>query len=174
MDENVPIRVNNDSVKNRDAGYRPNNLDRHGKPKRGKAKFSLKIAAIIVLLGMLLSGGWFFYQSRTSANIDGGRYQAVFLTNGQVYFGKLQTLNGGYLKLNDIYYLETNSTDTSASLQNATSTAANVQLIKLGSEIHGPDDEMIINKDQVLFFENLKNDSTVAKSIASYQKSQKK
>ena len=49
-----------------------------------------------------------------------------------------------------------------------------MQLIKLGSEIHGPDDEMIINKDQVLFFENLKTDSTVAKSIASYQKSIKK
>jgi len=43
-------------------------------------------------------------------------------------------------------------------------------LIKLGSEIHGPDDEMIVSKDQILFFENLKKDSQVSASIDKYSK----
>ena len=38
-------------------------------------------------------------------------------------------------------------------------------LAKLGSEVHGPEDKMQINKDHVLFIEDLKDDSTVVKSI---------
>lgn len=45
-----------------------------------------------------------------------------------------------------------------------------MQLIKLGDEIHGPEDEMILSKDQVLFYENLKTDGKVAQSIEKYKK----
>jgi len=109
------------------------------------------------------------------ANIDSNKNQAVFLTNGQVYFGKLHTLNGGYMKLTDIYYLQTTAKDTSSSDLQAASgqSSTDVQLIKLGDEIHGPDDEMIISKDQVLFFENLKKDSKVSSSITKYQNQKK-
>jgi len=91
------------------------------------------------------------------------------LSNGQVYFGKLSTLNSEYIKLTDIFYLQTKAADASENPQK-TSSASDVQLIKLGSEVHGPDDQMIISKDQVLFFENLKADGTVAKSIDKYHK----
>jgi ABC-type Zn uptake system ZnuABC Zn-binding protein ZnuA len=43
-----------------------------------------------------------------------------------------------------------------------------VQLIKLGSEVHGPEDAMMIAKAQVLFYENLKPDGKVAQSISKY------
>jgi len=32
-------------------------------------------------------------------------YQAVFLTNGQVYFGKVRNLNSQYALLEDVYYV---------------------------------------------------------------------
>ncbi len=145
---------------------------RHGSKKK---KFNMKTAIIagsvslvVIFLGLI---GYMFYQSTMGANIDGGKYQAVFFTNGQVYFGKLQTLNGDYMKLTDIYYLQTKAAASSDSVQAAsTSTATDVQLIKLGNEIHGPDDEMIISKQQILFFENLKKDSKVSASIDKYQK----
>ena len=41
---------------------------------------------------------------------------------------------------------------------------------KLGQEIHGPEDEMIISKDHVLFYENLKSDGKVSQSIEQYKK----
>lgn len=99
--------------------------------------------------------------------IDGNRYQAVFLTNGQVYFGKLKIQNGGYMVLSDIYYLQTKTkADDGGDVQAAAGKDdVGLEVVKLGSEIHGPVDEMIINKDQVLFFENLKNDGSLTKTI---------
>jgi hypothetical protein len=138
-------------------------------------KFGVKriVAGVIasVILVVVMVVGFMWYQSTMGANIDSSKFQAVFFTNGQVYFGKLQTLNGNYMKLTDIFYLQTKAADTSGNPQETSSQGtSDVQLIKLGNEIHGPVDEMIISKDQMLFFENLKSDGKVAKSIAEYQK----
>lgn len=120
------------------------------------------IAAIIV--GILTRTGVI---SEPSA-INKDENQAVFLTNGQVYFGKLQNVKGDYLTLTNIYYLQVDSTDPSIQ-SGANSNSNNVQLIKLGNELHGPNDEMQISSKQVLFWENLKNDSKVSQAIANYK-----
>jgi hypothetical protein len=147
---------------------------RSKKPRRFKTAF---IAAGAILVLLLASAGTWFVINKTgvTGSIDGSRYQAVFFTNGQVYFGKLKAMNGDYMRLTDIYYLQAKSTEGNESNPQEASAqdASNVQLVKLGSEIHGPDDEMVINKDQILFFENLKKDSNVSSTISSYQ-SQKK
>ncbi len=148
----------------------------HHLPPRKKQKSSkfwvLAITIVIVVAGVFL-GYMMLRGASTTAHIDGGKYQAVFFTNGQVYFGKLTTLSGGYMKLSDIYYLQTKADDASDNPQEtAANTANDVELVKLGSEIHGPEDEMIINQDQVLFFENLKGDSRVSQSIQSYKDQQ--
>jgi hypothetical protein len=153
-----------------------NLVGRHSKKKVGLVKrlgmrrMALGIVSGVVVIAIMIFG-FTWYQSTMGANIDSSKFQAVFFTNGQVYFGKLQTLNGNYMKLTDIFYLQTKNTDASGNPQ-ATSTQGtnDVQLIKLGNEIHGPVDEMIISKDQMLFFENLKSDGKVAQSIAKYEK----
>lgn len=134
-----------------------------------KRKITLLIAGV-VLLAAIIAGVWFAYRAISPALVDGGKYQAVFLTNGQVYFGKLNLTNDFYV-LTDIYYLQASDTPSTASEKDPGTTANDIQLIKLGTEIHGPDDQMAIAKEQVLFFENLKDDSTVVKSIKSYQDS---
>jgi len=139
--------------------------------KSFKKRFLLPFVIFLILL--LGFGGWFAWSNIQSAKtgIDAGKYQAVFFTNGQVYFGKLQSFNNEYLKLTDIYYLQTQAggeTD-SENPQNTSTDQNNVQLIKLGDEIHAPEDEMIISKDQVLFYENIKADGKVAKSIEQYK-----
>ena len=42
-------------------------------------------------------------------------------------------------------------------------------LTKLGGEIHGPEDKMIVNRQQVLFIENLKPDSKVVQLIKDHK-----
>lgn len=134
-------------------------------------RFKLPLIIIGTILG--IGAAWFVWTNMHSAGlaIDTNKYQAVFFTNGQVYFGKLQPVNGEYIQLTDIYYLQTQSGSTdSKNPQETTSDNGNVQLIKLGDEVHGPEDKMIISKDQVLFYENLKSDGKVAQSISKYKK----
>lgn len=106
--------------------------------------------------------------------IDSGKYQAVFFTNGQVYFGKLQSGGSGYLRLTDVYYLQTQAAaEDSTNPQDAATDQGNATLIKLGDEIHGPEDEMIISEEQVLFYENLKKDGKVSQSIEKHKSENK-
>ncbi|KKT50837.1 MAG: hypothetical protein UW43_C0001G0002 [Candidatus Yanofskybacteria bacterium GW2011_GWA1_44_21] len=85
--------------------------------------------------------------------IDPDVYQAIFLTNDQIYFGRLKNISSDYLILSDVYYVKVNENGAG-------------QLVKLGAgEPHSPKNEMIINQDQVLFWENLRSDSAVVKTI---------
>jgi hypothetical protein len=153
--------------------HRPTPASHSQKQKKSWKRFLLPVGAVVVLIIGVL--GWFVWSSMQSANtaIDSSKYQAVFFTNGQVYFGKLKSFNGEYMQLTDIYYLQTQTKDEdSDSNPQQTSTDQNdVQLIKLGDEIHGPEDQMILSKDQVLFYENLKSDSKVVQSIDKYKTS---
>jgi hypothetical protein len=94
--------------------------------------------------------------------VNGG-YQAVFLSNGQVYFGKLYRAGGQYAVLRDIYYLQV--TQPPQPIPAGETPPANVNVVKLGGELHGPEDEMRINRDHILFVEDLKGDSRVLLAI---------
>jgi hypothetical protein len=104
-------------------------------------------------------------------------YSAVFLTNGQVYFGKMYSPVNGSVDLRDIYYLQVNqqiqpdpkSTATPAS----SSQNPSVVLVKLGDELHGPNDRMLINSSQVLFTESLKKDGKVVGAINDHKAGKK-
>jgi len=103
----------------------------------------------------------------SSQAVKGKQYQAVFLTNGQVYFGKFSQVNSSYVKLTDIYYLQVQQTVQPK--DNSSSNNQQVSLAKLGGELHGPEDVMFINRDQVLFWENLKDGGKVVTAIKNYQ-----
>ena len=142
--------------------------------QRSRWHWIKKIIFLIILVVILIC--WCYGQQFwMSMNAKG--YQSVFLTNGQVYFGKVST-SGRWIKLTDIYYLQVTqplqqaSSESNAAPQ-STGTAANnqpnSQLIKLGSELHGPTDAMYIEKDKVLFWENMKDDSKVVSAIKQYK-----
>lgn len=148
------------------------------KEKKSKKNLFLIILAVIVFGAAILAIGLFVPPrgSSISSAIDGGKYQAVFFTNGQVYFGKLTQVNEGYFKLSGVFYLQAKdeAAETDKLQQTTDSSSNDVQLIKLGNEIHGPQDEMVISKDQVLFFENLKAEGKVSTSIEQYNKTNAK
>lgn len=174
--DNVPVNTNSPTTSRNVDGHHQTPAHRRSKRNGQNFKLVAKIVGLVVALIVLTVGVLFLYRASTVANINNGKYQAVFFTNGQVYFGKLKPLNGSYMKLTDIFYLQAQAKAAETESENpqqTTQDASGVELIKLGSEIHGPEDEMIISKDQVLFFENLKENGTVAESISKYN-SQKK
>ena len=81
---------------------------------------------------------------------------AVFLSNGKKCFGRVKKITRRELHLQDIYYL--------------TSDPLNIGkvLVKLGDEMHGPEDLMIINKDHIIFFEKLKAEGKIAQAIVMH------
>jgi hypothetical protein len=106
-------------------------------------------------------------------SVNTSEFQALFLTNGQVYFGKLSNVDGRYVTLTNIFYLQVQQTATGQQSVQPASTTTNqsqVSLAKLGNELHGPEDKMLVSKDQVLFWENLKSTSKVVEAITKYQK----
>jgi hypothetical protein len=125
------------------------------------------ILALVIIAGTVATKQFF----NASSQIDSSKYQAVFLTSGQVYFGKLQNSNGDYLTLTNVFYLQAKTDATTApNPQKASSNSgSDVELIKLGNEIHGPVDKMVISHAQVLFYENLKPDGRVSQSITNYK-----
>ncbi len=109
-----------------------------------------------------------FNDSNTEAKlVNKDKHQAIFLNTGQVYFGKVTDLNNKYITLTKIYYLQTSSTGTTTANQQANTS---VSLVKLGCELHEPYDQMVINRSQVTFWENLQDNGQVAKAIAEFVK----
>jgi hypothetical protein len=103
-----------------------------------------------------------------SSFVDTSKLQAVFLNTGQVYFGNIKKLNTQYFVLTNIYYLQTSSTGT-GSTASTSSAANNVSLVKLGCELHRPYDQMVINRTQVTFWENLESSGQVATAVKTFQ-----
>lgn len=139
---------------------------------------TVRIELFIVLLGSaLLLAAVSLYVALSSTltseakRVRTDKYQAVFLNGGATsgavayttYFGHIKSMNDNYVVLRDVYYLTTEQTTDNK--------AASPQLTKLGcQQLHSPYDEMVINRNQVAFWENLKDDGKVSKAIEQYVK----
>ena len=138
------------------------------RPRKNRAGMIIGLILGIVLLAAGIGGYWFLSRSQLSTQIDSGKYQAVFLSSGQVYFGKLTVVDSQYLKLSGVFYIQSQQDAASDEDQITTQESTGMQLIKLGEEVHGPEDTMVINRDQMLFFENLKSDGKVTQLIRQH------
>ena len=63
--------------------------------------------------------------------------------------------------MSSVYYLEFSQPGQQLDTQDQ----SQLKLVKLGSEIHGPTDEMVIPVSQVLFWETLRSDSVIVTTI---------
>lgn len=85
-----------------------------------------------------------------------GEYQAVFLDNGQVFFGKLSDIGSDYPLLKEIFYVQTQTNPETKEVRSI--------LIKRGNEWHGPT-SMRVNSKHIVIIEPVSPDSKVAKLI---------
>lgn len=157
---------------------RPNNYQQNiSQPDqqnlRFKRKRNIRIGIwLTLLIGIILIVGlsWIIVSSLDNSTFEKKTdWQAIFLNNNQVYFGKVVKENDLVVVVKNIYYLQ-----SAMSLQRSDDKSLQQQggefaLIKLGNEIHGPEDEMFINKEQVMFIENLKEESKIVKAIENYE-----
>ena|SRR3989344_6821883 len=133
--------------------------------KNMKTKWLIIFLVVLFLVYIFFGKDFLINRKATS------EYQAVFLENGQVYFGHLKYTDG-WIKLTDVYYLQVTDplqANTEEKNNGATQREQNIQLIKLGSELHGPKDEMFIAKSKVMFWENMKDESKVLQSIKDHK-----
>lgn len=150
--------------------------------KRGSKVVKIVVALVVIFLvvGAVCSMvGVYGWGGDSIARPSSRDWQAVFLTNGQVYFGKVTDVGRKTLTLSDIYYLQVvtkplQQTQQGEAASASTQTQQELTLIKLGNEIHGPQDRMTINIDQVLLTEKLKSDSRVVQAIVQYVADQQK
>ncbi len=83
------------------------------------------------------------------------KYQAVFLSNGQTYFGRYYDRLGPYVKVEEAFYIQQVPSQTQGA-------PADTKIVRRGTELHAPAGEMLIPKSAVLFVEDLRADSQVA------------
>jgi hypothetical protein len=111
------------------------------------------LALVAVALSRLLVS-----QDPLAAGVNPAEYQAVFLSNGQVYFGKLTVPGGDFYYLRHVYYLQSQTSPQNPGTQRLLPQ-------KLTNAIHSPEDLLIINRSQVLFVENLKRSGRLSQLI---------
>lgn len=102
------------------------------------------IAAALVLI---------FTTGCGEVSVKRSAWQAVFLTTGQVYYGKLTDRRGQFYRLKNVYYLRRQVPAETEEGEEAPQ--AQLTLVRMGSEIHAPEDEMKINRDHILYIANL-------------------
>ena len=120
---------------------------------------ALILVVLVVRTQLFRAGILSLFAPSAAELVDRNAYQAVFLTNGATYFGKLEPQGDNWFVLTDVFYL-------SASDQSGT------QLIKRGSEAQGPKEPMIISREQVLFIENLRDDGEIVTLIKKFKSGQ--
>jgi hypothetical protein len=111
------------------------------------------VAAIIVALSILLAS---WIGTRNHVVQFDKPYQAVLLSNGQVYYGRLDGYGTDHPVLREVYYIQ-------SSVNPQTHEQTNI-LMKRGKEWHGPD-RMYLNPSQILLVEPVGTDSKVADLI---------
>ena len=132
----------------------PKNLKRKSRLiKLGALMGGLALVLAIALVTMLVM------KSQPAQAIDTSKYQVVYLTNGQAYFGKLQNTSGDFLVIKSPYIAQSVSAD------DKTAAATQATLLKVTSQVYGPEDSIAIKASQVTFWQNLRTESKVSTAI---------
>lgn len=136
----------------------------------------LRIASVALLFSatiLVVALVWYFVlggPKNENNYVEKDRLQAVFLNGGQVYFGKIRDLNSKYVRMTDIFYLRVNQV-VQPKQATAQQSQNDISLVKLGCELHRPENEMLINREQVVFWENLRQEegeNTVPGAVKKY------
>lgn len=133
------------------------------KKANGKKGLVLLILGIIVLAAIVV-----FLIFTIFISPKAGDWYAVFLADGRTYFGHISRQNSQILILKDVYYLRVQQDPAEEGKEQP---QPQISLVNVKDELYGPESEMQINRQQVLFTQKLRTDSQVVTTI-SQQKGQ--
>lgn len=136
-------------------GKKDSNTSNHTTLSRRFIIISVATILAIILVFVCM----FMWQNGTFRNISQaikykGSYQAVFLANGQLYFGKISEITNNYLILKTPHYLQQDE-------------EKDLTLVSIKDEFHKPKDYLLIEKSSVIYIEELRAASEIADAILS-------
>jgi hypothetical protein len=135
-------------------------IESHATERKASTPASSGFAVPFLLacvLAVLVVGFALNWAARAKSVTFSTSYQAVLLSNGAVYFGKLQGYGTPDPVLTDVFYVVTNTDPNTKQVSNV--------LVKRGKELHGPD-RMYLNPNQIVFVETVSAGSKVSQLIA--------
>jgi hypothetical protein len=126
-------------------------------PKSGK--LGLVIGCVVcLLLGAFIGHALTYHAMEHRHGQDFQTpFQAVVLSNGAVYYGKLTGYGTRHVELTDVFYIVSKTDPTTKQVTNV--------LVKRGKELHEPD-RMYVNANQIVFVEPVGPNSKVAQLIS--------
>jgi len=131
---------------------------------------------ILVIILPLIVGGIYYSFKAPRKSLSGVRVQqtakskqenqpqkrqAVFLTNGQVYFGFVLDADKPIVTIKDAYAVKADDllpTDE-------TNEKRQIIMTKTSNELHNPEDAMYVNRDHILFYQTISDQSKVNETI---------
>lgn len=123
------------------------------------------VLAIVLVAAVIV---WWF-TLRPVSQVDKDKYQIVYMTTGQAYFGKLVSTSGDFFVLENVYVTQADDLPADATEAQKQAIEENTSLVKVTNQVYGPDDQMQLRASNVLFWQNLSEDSKVAQAIEDAQ-----
>lgn len=126
-------------------------------------------AVVIVVLGFWGPRLVLFFQTGFLPFSSG--WEAIYMTSGDVYIGKIKGSTSNVIKLSDAYLVQVlkqdeNNSGGKANSFRLTGSSNNLTLIKWGfSQPLKSAGELFINRANIAFWEKLDNDSDVVKQL---------
>lgn len=109
--------------------------------------------AILVALGVW-AGSWLVSRSAPANPSGPSPYAAVYMTTGDIYFGKFIRFPKPHMT--DVWFLQRTTGQNNQ---------AQFGIVPFGNAFWGPVNEVNFNADQILFWASLRNDSQVVKVL---------
>ena len=133
----------------------------------GKA---ILVFTILIFVSVLIFVSISLWQDGTARNTIQllkyrGSYQAVFLTNGQAYFGNITEITNEYILLKDPYSIKVQQKQTDEEGQ---AKQSEIKLLSIEDEFYKPEGYMLIKKSEILLIEELKDSSQIIDIIENY------
>lgn len=130
----------------------------------------MPIVIAVIVVAILGVGYWAMTQGWFMKNNQGG-IKAVFLENGQVYFGKITRETSQEVQLTDVFYIQVQDQVQPATTEGGQPTTISVPtLTKRGDELHQPYGNLRLNRQHIVAIENVGAESQVAKQMAELKK----
>lgn len=119
----------------------------------------------VLAIFVWLDTGFHVFSGMNTGKLTAHKVQAVFLSNGQVYFGNLSRNGFDSWQLTNVHYLEKSQIPEEPAKGGSPTTQT--KLVKLTQDLHQPEDAMYISDKNILFWQNLQNTSPITQTIAS-------
>ena len=119
-----------------------------------KIIISVLVLLVVLIIAGIWIGMWFTSQLQPVSPSGASPYTAVYMTTGDIYFGKYNRFPKPHMT--DVWFLQ-RTTDQSNQQK--------FGIVPFANAFWGPVDTVNFNENQILFWANLRNDSQIVKVL---------